>query len=124
MRSCTRETTATIAGLLLTWACVAAPPASGQDASEGGDAKQAEKETADAVAKGVGAMYEKQKDVERGLSWRVALLPYLGYRNLYEQFRHDEPWDSPHNRKLIAKMPPVYESQAGLPEGKTTYVAL
>ena len=39
------------------------------------------------------------------LSWRVALLPHLGYRPLYERFHLDEPWDSPHNRALLAEMP-------------------
>jgi len=42
------------------------------------------------------------------LSWRVELLPYLGEGELYQQFKHDEPWDSPHNRKLLSKMPAVY----------------
>jgi Protein of unknown function (DUF1559) len=39
------------------------------------------------------------------LSWRVAILPHLGYRSLYERFHLDEPWDSPHNRVLIHEMP-------------------
>jgi hypothetical protein len=42
------------------------------------------------------------------LSWRVELLPYLGEQALYNQFKRDEPWDSPHNRKLLSKMPAVY----------------
>ena len=42
------------------------------------------------------------------LSWRVHLLPYLEQEPLYKQFHLDEPWDSPHNKKLIAKIPPVY----------------
>jgi prepilin-type processing-associated H-X9-DG protein len=42
------------------------------------------------------------------LSWRVALLPYLEHDNLYRQFKLDEPWDSPHNKKLVEKMPAVY----------------
>lgn len=42
------------------------------------------------------------------LSWRVHLLPYLEQQELYEQFHLDEPWDSEHNRTLIAKMPEVY----------------
>lgn len=41
-------------------------------------------------------------------SWRVALLPFLGERELYEQYRLDEPWDSPHNLKVLEKMPTVY----------------
>lgn len=42
------------------------------------------------------------------LSWRVAILPQLGHRSLYEQFRLDEPWDSHHNRALASRMPPIY----------------
>ncbi len=38
------------------------------------------------------------------LSWRVAILPYIGGHELYHQFKLDEPWDSEHNLKL-AKLP-------------------
>ncbi len=44
------------------------------------------------------------------LSWRVHLLPHLGQKTLYGQFHLDEPWDSPHNRTLIERMPYVYRS--------------
>jgi hypothetical protein len=44
------------------------------------------------------------------LSWRVALLPYLDEQELYDQFKMDEPWDSPANQPLIAKMPAVFAS--------------
>jgi RNA polymerase sigma factor (sigma-70 family) len=42
------------------------------------------------------------------LSWRVAILPYIEQNALYQQFKLDEPWDSEHNLKLLAKMPDVY----------------
>ena len=42
------------------------------------------------------------------LSLRVALLPYLGEPRLYKEFKLDEPWDSAHNIKLLAKMPAVF----------------
>jgi hypothetical protein len=44
------------------------------------------------------------------LSWRVALLPYLedDYKELYGEFHLDEPWDSEHNKSLVAKMPAIY----------------
>src|SRR5205823_2150780 len=42
------------------------------------------------------------------LSWRVLLLSYLGDEDLFLQFRLDEPWDSPHNRTLLPRMPDVY----------------
>jgi hypothetical protein len=44
------------------------------------------------------------------LSWRVALLPFLEQDQLYKQFKLDEPWNSEHNKKLIAMMPPTYLS--------------
>jgi len=46
--------------------------------------------------------------VPNGLSWRVLILPQLGFQELYSQFHLDEDWDSPNNRELVAKMPPVY----------------
>ena len=42
------------------------------------------------------------------LSWRVAVLPYLEEKKLYDEFHLDEPWDSDHNKKLIEKMPGVF----------------
>jgi hypothetical protein len=44
------------------------------------------------------------------LSWRVALLPYLGYQRLFDEFRLDEPWNSRHNYELLKKIPSVYQS--------------
>lgn len=41
-------------------------------------------------------------------SWRVALLPYLEQAALYEQYKKDEPWDSPNNKQVLAKMPPQF----------------
>lgn len=49
------------------------------------------------------------------LSWRVYMLPYLEQENLFRQFRLNEPWDSPHNKNLIAQMPKVFETP-----GRTT----
>jgi len=45
------------------------------------------------------------------LSWRVAILPFLGQKKLYDRFRHDEPWNSEHNIALLGEMPDVYESE-------------
>lgn len=33
-------------------------------------------------------------------SWRVLLAPYLGAKTFYSQYRMDEPWNGPNNRKL------------------------
>ncbi len=48
------------------------------------------------------------KDGKTPHSWRVALLPYIDQNDLYKQYRFDEPWDSEHNKTLIAKMPEIY----------------
>jgi len=42
------------------------------------------------------------------LSWRVLLLPYVDQNDLFRQFKLDEPWDGPTNKKLLAKMPETY----------------
>jgi prepilin-type processing-associated H-X9-DG protein len=47
------------------------------------------------------------------LSWRVAILPFIEQNELYKQFKLDEPWDSPHNKKLLAKMPKVFAPVGG-----------
>jgi hypothetical protein len=44
------------------------------------------------------------------LSWRVELLPYLEQKELYNEFKRDQPWDSDHNKKLLARMPKVFAS--------------
>lgn len=57
------------------------------------------------------------------LSWRVAVLPYLGEVELYETFHHDEPWDSEHNRTLVKRMPRIYAINKKLADtGRTTLV--
>lgn len=41
-------------------------------------------------------------------SWRVAILPFVEGANLYERYRRNEPWDSEHNKTILAQMPDVY----------------
>ncbi len=64
------------------------------------------------------------KDGKPLLSWRVALLPYLENQALYDKFHLDQPWNSEHNKKLIAEMPDVYRSPTAkaLSSGKTVYL--
>ena len=50
----------------------------------------------------------RSKDGKPLLSWRVAILPFLDEGELFDEFRLDEPWDSPHNKALLAKMPSVF----------------
>jgi RNA polymerase sigma factor (sigma-70 family) len=55
------------------------------------------------------------------LSWRVALLPFLEQEALFKEFHLNEPWDSPHNKKLLARMPNVYGPIAGKQQPDSTY---
>jgi beta-lactamase regulating signal transducer with metallopeptidase domain len=41
-------------------------------------------------------------------SWRVELLPYLGQAPLYNEYKMDEPWDSPANRKVLEACPKLF----------------
>jgi hypothetical protein len=62
------------------------------------------------------------KDGKPLLSWRVAILPSLDQKALYGKFHLDEPWDSPHNKSLLAEMPAVYAPVVPKgPERHSTY---
>ena len=71
------------------------------------------------------AAFSRSPEKKPLLSWRVELLPYLGASQPYELFHHDEPWDSPHNAKLIPYIPSIYKSPAGQSHGgRTNYLAI
>jgi len=58
-------------------------------------------------------------------SWRALLLPYLGQRDLYDQIRLEEPWDSKHNRQFHEHTLPFYQCPtADLDPGQTTYAVV
>jgi hypothetical protein len=61
------------------------------------------------------------KNGKIGLSWRVAILPFVEQGELFRQFKLDEPWDSENNKKLIAKMPAVYAVPGVSTNGYTYY---
>lgn len=66
-----------------------------------------------------------KRDSKKGLSWRVAILPYLDESALYSKFNKNEPWDSPTNMKLLSQMPSVFRSPGGSEEpGMTNYLAV
>jgi type II secretory pathway pseudopilin PulG len=68
------------------------------------------------------AIYAGGKPV---LSWRVAILPYIGQQALYNQFHLDEPWDSDHNKPLVAQMPEIFTNPSyKTPPGQTAYLAV
>ena len=60
-----------------------------------------------------GVIYGKDGQGGPPHSWRIEILPYLGYKSLYAQYRMDEAWDSPHNSTVLAQMPDVYRAPQG-----------
>jgi len=58
--------------------------------------------------------FHKSKGKKPLLSWRVTLLPFIEQAGLYNEFHRDEPWDSPHNIKLLEKMPKIYAPPPGV----------
>jgi hypothetical protein len=56
------------------------------------------------------------------LSWRVELLPYLEQGQLYNELKRDEPWNSPHNMKLLERLPPVYAPVEGKAAKNATFI--
>jgi hypothetical protein len=59
-------------------------------------------------------------------SWRTLILPYLGWEDTYDQYRFDEPWNGPNNRKLASSYlhPFMCLSNANSTPGGTNYVAV
>lgn len=49
-------------------------------------------------------------------SWRVLVLPFLEQGPLYDQYRFDEPWNGPNNRKLAEQIPQVYRCPSYAPD--------
>jgi hypothetical protein len=54
-------------------------------------------------------------------SWRIELLPYLEQDQLYKMYKLDEPWDSPNNRKVLARMPQVFRVPTDEVDTNTSY---
>ena len=50
-------------------------------------------------------------------SWRVALLPYLDQGALYDSYRFNEDWNSPHNSEVTATVPYFYQHASLRSEG-------
>jgi hypothetical protein len=68
--------------------------------------------------------FSQSEDGKPLLSWRVHILPFMEEIDLWRQFHLDEPWDSPHNKALIPKMPEVFRSPASrhvASDGLSTY---
>lgn len=64
-----------------------------------------------------------EKDHPRRTSWRAYILQLVEENRLHREYRRQEAWDSEHNKKLLARIPNVYETpDANLDEGLTGIV--
>jgi hypothetical protein len=61
------------------------------------------------------------KDGKPLYSWRVELLPYIEEQQLYNEFHKDEPWDSPHNKTLLARIPKAFTLPGAPASNRTAY---
>ena len=41
-------------------------------------------------------------------SWRVAILPYLGQKGIFDKYDPKQPWDSLNNREIAGSMPEIF----------------
>ena len=60
-------------------------------------------------------------------SWRVLVLEFMGYEELFKQYNFKEPWNGPNNRRLADKMPGQYRVASHANERNknlTSYVVL
>jgi type II secretory pathway pseudopilin PulG len=66
--------------------------------------------------------FEGGQPMDPGLSWRVALLPFLEEEPRYGRFKLDEPWDSATNKPLLEPTPMTYRyPDTTDPPGTTRY---
>ncbi len=67
------------------------------------------------------------KDGQPGMSWRVAILPYLDRRDLFHRYDRRQPWNSPQNRTIADAVIRLYQCPSefkDLQSRQTSYVML
>ncbi len=57
-------------------------------------------------------------------SWRVLILPFLEEQELYDQYRFDEPWNGPNNRKLADKDLAIFRCPSSKQLHNTSFLAV
>lgn len=61
------------------------------------------------------------KDGKPLLSWRVLILRAMGEEKLFGEFKLNEPWDGPNNKKLLDRMPAIYRTTGSEGKDQTHY---
>ncbi|MFN0199483.1 MAG: DUF1559 domain-containing protein [Planctomycetaceae bacterium] len=71
--------------------------------------------------------YIADKDGKPMHSWRVLILPFIDWNDLYKKYNFSEPWNGPNNRQLLHECPMVFNcpSRPGFPDTtNTSYVVV
>jgi len=59
------------------------------------------------------------------LSWRVRLLPFLGFQDAFAKLNQNEAWDSPHNAAILNSLPPrLFAANPTTPDGHADILAV
>jgi hypothetical protein len=72
-------------------------------------------------------VYTCDKNGNRLFSWRVEILPFMKYGNIYNALKKDEPWNSPSNAKILSIIFPEFICRSTIHEindFSTNYVAI
>jgi prepilin-type processing-associated H-X9-DG protein len=56
--------------------------------------------------------YQLDADGNKSRSWRVAILPFIEQKPLFDLYKSDQPWDSPENQIIVKTVLPVYRNPA------------
>ena len=57
-------------------------------------------------------------------SWRVLILPFLGYQDVFDAYDFNEPWNGPNNIRLIDRRPEVFRALSRSDTQSTSILAL
>ncbi len=64
-------------------------------------------------------------DGKQLMSWRVAMLPVMDHKHIYDQLKLDEPWDSAHNAPLLNQVDPrLFAANLKTPDGHADMLAV
>ncbi len=58
------------------------------------------------------------------MSWRVQLMPVIELQTAWKQLHMDEPWDSPHNAKILEGLSGMFRSHPDTPPGHADILAV
>jgi prepilin-type processing-associated H-X9-DG protein len=65
--------------------------------------------------------FQRLPPADGGVSWRVHLLPFIEQEGVYRQFKLDQSWDSPSNKRLASQRIVTYLAAGDPPEEVQTH---